>query len=375
MKTKNLTLTIMTAGVLTVLVAAAGMPFGISAAEFMVPSDTSVNAQVSLENSTSDIYAAGALISGSPELAGDLWAAGSELTLGEGTIIRGDVNLGGGMVALQGSYADDLRIGAGQVTLSGTVGDDLFIGAGTAEVQGTVAGDVYIGGGEVTLSGNYRGDVRVAADQLVLRDDTVINGKLIYQGAAEVIKGDNVSISGEETFTKIDLNQEKWGKMTIAHWIISVAALLIMLLVVLYLAPLKSIDTTRLFRTKFWSSLGWGILALIVTPIAGLILMVTVVGLPLAASALAVYGIAIYLAQGYFALVIGEWLLRRLRPQLENSRSRWQWGALFGVAVLKLIQAIPYVGMFIILVGSVAAFGAMVMVARETMMPKTKDHA
>jgi uncharacterized membrane protein YccF (DUF307 family) len=62
-------------------------------------------------------------------------------------------------------------------------------------------------------------------------------------------------------------------------------------------------------RNKPWWSLGWGAIVLFATPVAAIVVCITIVGIPLGLIGLALYGIAIYLSQIPVALFIGRWII------------------------------------------------------------------
>lgn len=96
-------------------------------------------------------------------------------------------------------------------------------------------------------------------------------------------------------------------------------------------------------------------------PIVTMLLMVTVVGIPLALILLAAYIIGLYFAGLVGQFVVGAWLLKKLKAPQQSL-----WLALIvGIVVIAVVKAIPVIGpiaSFLLGVGIfIPAFGAMVL--------------
>jgi hypothetical protein len=116
-------------------------------------------------------------------------------------------------------------------------------------------------------------------------------------------------------------------------------------------------------RNKPWWSLGWGAIILFATPLAALIVCITIVGIPLGLIALALYGIAIYLSQIPVALFIGRWIIGYFAKA--DSRAVMVGALALGLAILCLLRMIPYAGFFIGLAAVLFGLGAALVSLRK----------
>jgi hypothetical protein len=92
------------------------------------------------------------------------------------------------------------------------------------------------------------------------------------------------------------------------------------------------------------SAAGWGLLAIVMIPIAALLFAVTIVGLPIAVLILAVYAVGIVGAAVVAACVLGDRLLSLAWAE-PRPGPVWQIGAvLIGSVALWLVTAIDVLG-------------------------------
>ena len=97
-------------------------------------------------------------------------------------------------------------------------------------------------------------------------------------------------------------------------------------------------------RGSFWLSLLVGLLVLIVAPIAIVLGLITIVGIPLALAAVAVYAILIYAAQVFVGLAIGRLILSKNTAQPPKPFGSMILGLVLLAVVLPVLGLIPVVG-------------------------------
>src|SRR6185437_7840622 len=100
-----------------------------------------------------------------------------------------------------------------------------------------------------------------------------------------------------------------------------------------------------------------GLVALTTVPVAAVLLMITVIGIPL--GVLAVIGYAALLLVGYVwvAVVVGGMLLDRVKPETA-ARTAWRVGAaVLAMLALALLVRVPFVGGLVRLVALAAGLG------------------
>ncbi len=330
------------------------------------------------------------------DLVGDVYV-GSGQVLVEGKI-DGDLLVGGGKVTLNGEVTEDVRVAAGDVVFNGRVGQDVTAGAGTvtfgpnSEVAGSVTvgsgmvvfngeviGDVWVGAGATQLSGVFGQDVNLETSEVQVLPNAIISGNLTakYEEKADV--SDQAQIMGEQNLEKkyraVQTEQARDRMVNFNKGMgqaKSGMALLLGLvsgLVLMYLFP-KAADavTSELLKNPL-SSLGWGLIKLMVVPLGAVLLMVTIVGLPLAFLMLMGYAMGMMVASWVAGKAIGEAVYKK--SKVSFLKNRYIQFAV-GLVLLKLVGLLPLVGWLIKLISFLMGFGALGIWLKSQIKPLKK---
>jgi len=322
-----------------------------------------------------DLYAAGGTITIDGTVNGDLWAAGGTININgkvHGDVVAAvstlnvdgevgqAVRVVGATININGSIGDDLMVGGNIVTISSaaTIGGDLLFAASKVRIDGVIYGYIRGAGDEVTLADGVGGDVQVGVDELTVTSSAFIQGDLSYFSENEAVIQSGAQIVGtvsHDTF-KIGLLFRAGIIPTILGRLVGFLMILAIGVVIVLVAPRRAALMADTIRNKPWWSLGWGAIVLFATPVAAIVVCITIIGIPLGLIALALYGIAIYLSQIPVALFIGRWILGYFSKT--DSRAVMVGALALGLAILCLLRMIPYVGFFIGLVAVLFGLGA-----------------
>ncbi|MCR4401041.1 MAG: polymer-forming cytoskeletal protein, partial [Syntrophomonadaceae bacterium] len=291
---------------------------------------------------TGPTFLAGGSVDMRGTIDGDLFIAGSNLSV-DGTV-RGDVFAVGQNVRISGPVYGDIRVAAqtiavagpvsgsvavaGQsfeLTPAGTVGRDVLVGVAEARLGGKVARMVMGSAGSCLLSGSVAGDVKMYDVQdLSVADGAFIGGQLTYRSPQKAQVAPGATIRGQETWTPVTRPSPQ-PQPPAAAWRFDLPGLAFSLLgaLVVYAAY-------RLLRPRGWQvlgegirrdfgpSLGWGLLLLVSVPLLVVLLMVTVIGLPLALVLGLGYVLSLYLAKIVVAQAMGDALRERTGSHLHD---------------------------------------------------------
>ncbi|MAF20199.1 MAG: hypothetical protein CMI55_00795 [Parcubacteria group bacterium] len=355
---------------------------GALAAEFRVAQKQGTNITVAKDEKVKNLYTAGNVISIDGDIEKGLRAAGNMVTVngnvensvcaaGGTVIIRGavgdSVHAGAGTVIIESQIQEDVFLGGGNIVISKTasIGGDLFVGGGTVDIQGSVVGDVNIGGGQVIINSKIGGNVKANVDELKLDGQAEIVGDLTYSSSKEALIADQAKVLGEINFKKAELGKTDLIKRPKALiGILSLAFLLKVLmgiatgLVLVYIFRNITDKAVKEALTRFWPNLGAGFSALILTPVAFIILLITVVGIGVASLTIAIYGLLILLSVTLASITFGSWLIKVFGKKSEYSVD-WKT-VILGVIALKLVILIPLVGWLVGLVFALISLGALV---------------
>jgi cytoskeletal protein CcmA (bactofilin family) len=331
-----------------------------------------------------DLYVAGETIIIDGTINGDLWAAGNTITVNgivNGSVmaagrivnINGDITHAVRAVAetinINGDVGGDVMAGCGKINIESTarIGGDFLFGADIVRIDGPIEGDIRGSGREVTISNGVNGNVELKVESLTILSTANIGGDLNYTCGEEADIQSGAQIAGATTH-KLPEVKKDWAKVFpfilffgVLAKVLSFLMALVAGVVIIFLAPKRLTSITDAIGTRPGPSAGWGAIILFLTPIAALIVCLTIIGIPVGLIALTLYGIAIYLAQIPVGLFIGRWIIGRFR--VVESKAIMVGALAVGLVILKLLSLIPYFGFFVGL--AVVLFGLGAVVAAE----------
>jgi len=326
-----------------------------------------------------DLYVAGKAVTVRGPVDGDVAAVGGTVLLEGptsggvlatgGTVrIRGQIGRGvraaGGTVGVETSVGTDAVLAGGLVTLErgGRVGRDLVAAGGTVQVLGEVGRRARLAGGTVLVGGLVRGDVEVDADRVVVLPEARIGGRLRYRSAqpAEVRPGARVQGGVvREAVARPPRVLPGRGRFPWLRWTLEALWLLVLGFVVEAVLPRASVRVVE----EVWRAgrnLLVGFVLLVTVPVAAVLLLLTVVGIPLGFLALGLYAATLYLGQVFTGRRIGEELLKRA---LRTSTVSPYAATAVGVLVLVALFTLPWVGWIVRMGAALLGFGAIWLVA------------
>lgn len=300
-------------------------------------------------------------------------ATGSIRFFGQTATINGLTE--GSLVAM----GSEVRLGENSV-----IGRDVTVAAGTVSLAGTVKGGAVIRAGRVRITGYIGGDINVHADKIRISPPAVILGRLTYSSketdALVVDSGVTIASAPQRLTSEDEPVQESGLTGAIVLRISAVLAAFLFGLLAISLFRRYVEESVKQFEKRTAASLAAGFvgsLVMLITfvllifsgilTIAGLTLMdksaivgslmliVSILILPLG-SFVGIAGAVIYYSAGIVAsLVVGHLLLRKTRPDMGYvSKS----GLLIGLVVLAGLFALPYFGTLVFLVVFFTGAGA-----------------
>lgn len=354
----------------------------VPAMAFETRSGTSVTIG-SGETIDGDLYIVATICTIDGTVNGDIFAIGQTINV-NGNVNGGvslaamnvDINgtvTGGARVAAQtlrvnGSIGRDLIASAYNVNLSQTseIGGDVNLFSGTGNLGGSISGTVTGSIENLTISGTIQENVNIRVDNLTLASSAVIQGNLTYTSRDTANIESGATVAG--TTSQI-LPEEREGRGLlpgiaglILGGIWGYLAIFIIGIVLIFTMMRRMKKLALSIRYHPGECLGWGALIFFATPIAAILVMVTVIGIPLGIISLVIWGILLYFAQIPVAITIGWLILSRKR---DISSHGLLIGALaLGLFILYLIGSIPIIGWILMLFVIFFGLGSLVTVFR-----------
>jgi hypothetical protein len=230
----------------------------------------------------------------------------------------------------------------------GVTAGDVVVADGDVTVRGTVD-DVVVADGDVTIRGHVTGDVVTLAGTAILGRRAHVDGDIAY-GDKKPKVAPGARVDGE--VKKIDAGHIGIG-VAIGVWVAVTVSTLVLGLLLLLLFPKAADALSRTFRARKGMTALAGVLAFLLLPVIGVVLLITVVGIPLGAgillAVLPLYGLAYTTS----AFVIGRLILKTARiPAL-----------LVGLVILRVLAIVPFLGPIVWVVATILGLGTLVLTA------------
>ena len=291
----------------------------------------------------------------SGDVQGDIWAAGQYLRLAGHT--RGDLRSAGQRLEIQGEVDGNTLFFGQEFHLAGDgmIGKNLRLGVQEGRLSGKVGGNVVGAADELVISGEVSGNVDVTVRKITLEETAVIHGFLHYKSeeaaalapSAEVKGGVEQTQPEQEELTP-QLTAERWEEAKegllsfgrIISWLLLLGFLAVGILWLLIFPGLSTEAADTLVKQPL-ASLGLGFALLVATPVAALLLFLTLIGLPAGSLLLGSYLILLYLSPIPVALWLGRKLLQLLRVS-ENPHLLIAF--MIGALLLRLLFLVPWIG-------------------------------
>jgi cytoskeletal protein CcmA (bactofilin family) len=324
----------------------------------------------------SDRFAAGCPLHIAQQVTGDLLAASCDLEVG--SAVAGDAALAGGSVRLDASVGGGLYAAGGKVFLNGSVGRNVRAVGGHVQIgpDAKVSGNVSAAGGDVAMRGAVKGYLQAAGGHVLI--DGPVEGDVIASGG-QVELGPNARIGGKLQYRTNDFKRDPaaqvagsvealavhhamhadgspWRRRAGGRWIWS-AGVMLMAALLAAAAPTVSARMAEELRTHPGLALLWGLVAFACIPVAAILLLITIIGIPLALLAILLFFALLLAGQAVTAASIADLVLRRYRPG-DAARAAWRAGFAILVALaLALLARIPLLGGLIVLVAMLVGIG------------------
>jgi len=246
---------------------------------------------------------------------------------------RDQVVLSGDVLVRRGEQVGEVVVVRGRVLVAGVVRGDVVVLSGNILVTGQVSGSVVAMSGSVALgpSSQVRGDV--------------IAGENVRRAEGAAVEG---TVRTHVTFA---LNGPIEALGRFATWVAVWASVLVLGFVLLLLAPRGADAVAAAARSAPWASLGWGVAAVLLLPVIGVVGIVSLVWLPLGLALLGALFLSFLVGVAWSAFALGRLLWREPRGRM--------LALLIGWAILAAVAAIPWVGGVVAIGAAVAGLGAM----------------
>lgn len=297
--------------------------------------------------------------------------------------VKGDVLGGGEVITVNGTVDGNVRAFCQTLEISGAVGKNLMawtgnatldrkskiegtatLGAGDADLDGHIGGDLLAFFKTLDLNGSIGGNARTQGRTLTIGSGAEVVGTTQFKGPNPPEVAPGAKLGGRVEFIRHERGVDRTSPRYYWHQILLWGASFVFGLVLLLLAPGFFYDVTNACK-KVGPTSGLGVLFLLATPVAAILVCITIVGIPVALAAVFLYIIAIYAAQVFVGTWIGEKILGAgvgLGPTLGRVA--------LGLAIIRAIRVIPYLGVLVGAIVVIWGLGALILTLYKYMRPQ-----
>lgn len=285
-------------------------------------------------------------------IPGDKFVLGGTFTLGDGEVLDGSLVVFGGLVSLE----------AGSIV----AGDVILLG-GNAIIDGSVEGDILLVGGLLELGQDaiVEGDVAVIAGHMERNPDAMVYGKVTegVEGPVSIDTPGSIdfpfSFPGGGDFPSIQITQNPALEFL---WVLfrSIMWAAVAVLTVLFV-PRHTEQVGKVAISQPLVSGGMGLLSMVVAPIALLIMIITIIGIPVAL--LSIFLVFVVWIFGVISLgtQVGKRLGKTFNRDWALAVSAGLGTFLLTLVIESINKVIPCLGWLGLLLAAMLGIGAVVL--------------
>jgi|GEM_PF-2191612 len=336
------------------------------------------------DTTDSSLYAVGDDILIAGTVKGDLYCMGANIEV-VGTV-EGDVLCAGQSIRVSGKVLGDVRIAAQQIDLAadvdgsatllgdsvildhdGRVTRDMTMLGNRLDLEGAVGRDTLAKGSALTVSGTIGRNVNAHAQDVTLTAKSHIVGDFDYKSQNEAGVAKTALVDGATHYTHdAGRRPAETLQAVVSSGLYIFFSLVFLGGVMLLAAPRKFETISQTVQQRPLLSFGAGFLAIVATPIIGILLAITGVGFPLGVVLLLAWAIGLVVALPFSAYALG-WLITRQFNW--PARGRRAVNLLLGLLLIIVLSSLPMIGAIVAIISEVCGFGAVLVAGKNHSLP------
>ena len=301
------------------------------------------NIEIKSEGVKGDAAIAGANVKISGAIMGYLMAAGADVNID--APIGNDLYAAGSNVVVNNSVIDNVMLAGNSVVIgqNANFGKDVRIAANSADIKGRVTRNLTIAAANAQISSEIGGNVKAYTENLTLNPGAIVRGNLVVYSPNEPVISPDAKVLGRVDYHRTERNQNSSSNAFgnwFGNWLITFLWITVLGLVAIWFSPVWTNRVAEMLRANTAKSLLTGLVVMIVVPVVFVILLVTVVGLPLAFLLSAMSFVAFLFSGVFIAFFVGDWFLHQIK--------RWKTSnvlkIVFGALIVTFVMALPWIG-------------------------------
>jgi len=292
-------------------------------------------------NVNGDIFCAGQIIDITSAVSGDVMCAGQTITIN--SIINGNIRAAGQTIAVGGEVKHNITTFGQSITNNAIVDGDTMAYGQNVVSGSIVKRDLNIAAQSADIEGIVNRNAILIFNQLTLGNKAHIAGNLDYtsdkQSSFIGLVGGNVTYHQSQMENR---NQRKLiGPIFGVTKFISIIVHLLIALFLVVVWPKTMLRVSDVMMTRAGKAIGWGAVILFATPLVGILIALTLIGIPLTILLFIAYALAIFLSRLFVGITIGRIITASYWKAKKNSVV---WSTTVGVVLTWIVYAIPVIG-------------------------------
>jgi cytoskeletal protein CcmA (bactofilin family) len=258
---------------------------------------------------------------------------------------RRNAFVSGGDVTVRGVVGRNLYAAGGDVRLEGVVDGDARVAGGNIVVDGSIGGDLTAFGDHIELNGNIDGDVRLAGGKLRLGPEARVGGRVSYRSGDDLVVDPGAQVAGgvrqsadERAWHRFAHGATVVGGVTLSFGLLLLGALMILVM------PRFTREAAESIRRLPWQTIGIGCAVLVGVPLLCAMLIITLVGIPLAVLLAFFYGALLVLGYLVGAVFLGDFVLGRIDAAKLDSAWWRVLCLLLAIVAIAIVKIVPILG-------------------------------
>lgn len=312
-----------------------------------------------------DLIAFGRTIKIEGKVNGDVFAFAQEVNIENE--INGSIYTGGSEININTKNCRSLWAFCSALKVDANIDNNLLFFGGQLKTEKTnlIKKDLFAFGGEINIDGEVRrrvkgkmggfnlrgkiGSANIEANSVNIKSGSTVMGDLLIKGIQEPNIDPDAKILGRTDYQKIDKKESKHRKGSFVRTIKTVFFISKLIIGIILIALFKPfiIKTNEILKNSTWKSLGFGFLTIIIIPVAMVLTLITVIGIPVSIFCFFVFLTLVYLSGIAFATGFGDFLLKLIKK--EGTISPFI-SFIIGIVIVSLVSLIPYLGFLVRLV-------------------------
>lgn len=300
-----------------------------------------------------DLFIAGASCIINGHVTGDVIIGGSQLRI-TGTVdgnLRGSTSL----LEIRGKVGKNVTVFAGSIEMDpeARVGQDMAVYAGQFMMSGRIERNVSSRGGRVSLDGYVGGNITSRAEEgFVVNSGAEVKGAIKVSGQHQPEVEPGAKLASQPQFTYMSRRPSYTTGGYYWHQSLLWAAAFLFGLLWILVTPGLFGETVR--KMENFSAIGFGALLLIATPILSVLICFSLIGIPIAITAVLLWFITMYAAKVFVCTWVGQKIMG-----VATSTGGVIARLALGLLLYEVAVEIPYARFWIWLIVTIWGLGAL----------------